>query len=226
MTPLDEVDVIVPVLGRPHHAAPFMASLQASDAPAFVLAVASHDDHDTAEAWAAAGADVLRTDPGRTTFPQKANDGYRATSRPWFLLVGSDVAFWPGWWRAAHQGAVEHDASVVSTNDMFNGHVQEGRLAVHPIFSRVYVDELGASWDGPGVVACEEYAHWYCDEEWSQVARSRGVFLFVPDAVVEHLHPAAGRADMDDVYRLGYRNAVNDEHTFRARAARHAGDLA
>ena len=52
----EETAVIVPVLGRPGNAAPFMESLKASGAPlARVYAVADADDADTAEAWARPG---------------------------------------------------------------------------------------------------------------------------------------------------------------------------
>ena len=56
----EETAVIVPVLGRPGNAGPFMESLAASGAPlARVYAVADADDKATAKAWEEAGADVL-----------------------------------------------------------------------------------------------------------------------------------------------------------------------
>ena len=99
----EETAVIVPVLGRPQNAAPFMESLAASGAPlARVYAVADFDDTETAKAWDEAGATVL-TWPGPSpgTFAQKVNLGYQVTSQvtkePWLLLTGDDVRFRPGW---------------------------------------------------------------------------------------------------------------------------------
>jgi hypothetical protein len=218
-----EVDVIVPVLGRPEHAAPFMRSLRASTGLAHVTVVANHEgDDETVAAWEAAGAFVFRSEPGRTTFAQKANDGFDITERPYLLLVGSDVLFRPAWWDHALSVAQVHGASVVATNDLLNDDVRNGRLATHPVMRRDYVDECGASWDGPGVVAHEGYRHWYVDAEWSTVALQRGVLSTALSSVVEHLHPLIGKAPMDAVYELGQKHQKSDAALFAARCKRFA----
>ena len=145
--------MIVPVLGRPRNAAPFMASLKASGAPlARVYAVADADDTETAQAWRDAGAEVL-TWPGPPpgTFAQKVNLGYRATGEPWLLLAGDDVKFHPGWLDQA-QHAARDGADVVGTNDLHNPRVTAGEHSPHPMVRRAYIDEQGASWDGPEIV--------------------------------------------------------------------------
>jgi GT2 family glycosyltransferase len=218
----EEVDVIVPVLGRPHHAAPFMRSLRATTGLAHVTAVATEDDTEAIAAWQAAGAEVLITDPERTTFAQKVNDAYDATDRPWLLLVGSDVLFRPAWWDHALSVAQVHGASVVATNDVLNDDVRNGRLATHPVMRRSYIDECGASWDGPGLIAHEGYTHWYVDAEWSTVALSRGVMVTALGAVVEHLHPISGKAPMDAVYELGQKHRKSDAALFESRCKRYA----
>src|SRR5207344_1894967 len=56
----EETAVVVPVLGRPGNAAPFMASLAESGAPlATVYAISDQDDVETAQAWRDAGAQVV-----------------------------------------------------------------------------------------------------------------------------------------------------------------------
>jgi hypothetical protein len=214
--------VIVPVLGRPHHAAPFMRSLRATTGLAHVTAVTTEDDTEAIAAWQAAGAEVLITDPDRTTFAQKVNDAYDATTRPWMLLVGSDVLFRPAWWDHALSVAQVHGASVVATNDVLNDDVRNGRLATHPVMRRSYIDECGASWDGPGLIAHEGYTHWYVDAEWSTVALSRGVMATALGSVVEHLHPISGKAPMDAVYELGQKHRKSDAALFEARCKRFA----
>lgn len=217
----EEVDVIVPVMGRPQHAEPFMRSLRASTGLAYVTAVAHEDDQEAIDAWQAAGADVLRSSWLR--FAPKVNQGYRMTKRPWLLIVGSDVQFRAGWWDHALLAANRHGAEMVSTNDLFNSDVRNGRLAVHPVIRRSAADELGFTFDGhPGIIAHEGYKHWWVDAEWSTVANQRGGLVFAPSSIVEHLHPLAGKAESDDVYDEGRKFQNYDRETFTKRMARYA----
>lgn len=218
----DRVAVLVPVMRRPHNAAPFVRSLQASTDVATVYAIADVDDVATIAAWKTAGAVVLATagdTPG--TFAQKVNRGYRDTSEPWMFLVGDDVRFHPGWLDRAL--AVAGDRfHVVGTNDLGNARVMAGEHATHMLVRRSYVDEQGASWDGPGVVCHEGYGHWYVDDELVTAAKRLGVWAMALDSVVEHLHPVWGKASDDDVYRLGQSRAVADAALFEGRRAANA----
>jgi hypothetical protein len=217
----DPVAVLVPVLGRPDNAAPFMASLRASTGLATVYAICDGDDTDTADAWRAAGAKVL-VDPGNPrTYARKVNLGYRETEEPWLFVTGDDVRFHPGWYDRAQYVAALAQAAVVGTNDLGNPRVMSGEHATHMLISRAYVDEFGASWDGPGVVAHEGYGHWYVDDELVTVAKDRGQWAAALDSIVEHLHPLWGKADDDDTYRLGQSHAAADRERFAARLAAH-----
>jgi GT2 family glycosyltransferase len=216
--------VIVPVLGRPQNAAPFMASLRASGADlAIVYAVADIGDHETIAAWKDAGADVTLVTAGETpgTFAEKVNIGYRESQAPWLFLVGDDVRFEPGWLDQA-QHAARDGAHVIGTNDLHNPLVLAGEHATHLLVRRAYVDERGASWDGPKVVAHEGYAHWFVDNELVAVAKQRGVWAFAAHSKVEHLHPMWGLAEDDDTYRLGRVHVEADKALFEARSAEHA----
>ena len=218
----EETAVIVPVLGRPGSAAPFMESLAASGAPlARVYAVADLDDPDTAKAWDEAGATVLTfADFGRPgTFAQKVNAGYRVTSEPWLLLTGDDVRFHPGWLDQA-QAAARDGAAVVGTNDLHNPRVVAGDHSPHPLIRRAYIDEHGASWDGPKIVAHEGYRHWFVDDEIVLAAKQRGTWVMAIHAKVEHLHPLWGLAADDATYALGREHTEADKALFEARLAR------
>lgn len=209
-----DIAVIVPVLGRPDAAGPFMDSWSLSGGPArtAVYAVVSHDDPDSADAWRQAGATVLTSDRGGT-YAEKVNYALEATSEPWLLLLGDDVRFHAGWVDAAlAAGAL---APVVSTNDL--GRDDLDRLAVHPMFSRSYLLERGASFDGPGLIAHEGYQHWYVDREWSFLAAERNAMVYAPDCRIEHLHPIHGKAPMDATYRLGQAAAAADARLWRIR---------
>jgi glycosyltransferase involved in cell wall biosynthesis len=219
----EETAVIVPVLRRPGNAAPFMASLKASGAPlARVYAVTDADDTETAAAWREAGAQVLTWHgPSPGTFAQKVNIGYRATSEPWLLLAGDDVKFHPGWLDQA-QHAARDGADVIGTNDLHNPRVTAGDHSPHPMVRRAYIDEQGASWDGPGTVAHEGYGHWFVDDELVTAAKQRGAWAAAPHAKVEHLHPLWGLAADDETYALGRGHIEADKALFEKRLAEHS----
>lgn len=216
----EEVAVIVPVLRRPQNAAPFMRSLRASTGLATAYAVCDDDDDETRRAWTEAGAVVLdaelRHRPG--TFAEKVNTGFRGTKEPWLLLVGDDVRFHPGWLDRALRDVRPH-IGVIGTNDLSNPRVVAGEHSTHPLIRRSYIEENGASWDGPGVVCHEGFKHWFVDDEIVAVAKQRGAWRMAPLSVVEHLHPLFGKAADDEVYRLGQSHAAADKATFEKRVA-------
>lgn len=217
---VDETAVIVPVLGRPASAEPFMATLRASTGLATVYAVADDNDPETAEAWAAAGAEVIVGDA--VTFAKKVNLAFGKTRQPWVFLTGDDVRFRAGWLDHAQHIAKTFDGLVVGTNDLGNPRVLTGDHATHLLIARDYVDEVGASWDGPGVVCHEGYRHWFVDDEIVTAAKQRGVWQMALGSIVEHLHPRWGKAEGDDVYRLGESASKADEDLYAARLAAHS----
>lgn len=222
--PLLLVDVIVPVLDRPQNAAPFVEALRATETDRVRLIVVTEvDDVDTREAWEAAiGADdVVLTTHFVRTFAEKVNTGYRFSSAPWVLLAGDDVRFTPGWLDAALEVAESTGAKVIGTNDEVNRRVTKGAHTCHPMIARDYIDEVGASWDGPGVVCHEGYRHCYVDDEIVSAAKRRGVWAMAFDAKLRHLHPVWGTAPTDATYRLGQRSVDADRALFKERASAH-----
>ena len=43
--------------------------------------------------------------------------------------------------------------------------------------------------------------HMYCDNSVMELARAAGCLRYLPDVVIEHMHPLAGKAEADDGYR-------------------------
>jgi hypothetical protein len=215
------VDVIVPVLNRPQNVEPLMTSLRASTGLARAAFVCEGDDTEEIDAVIANGGHVM-VDPGAHTFAEKVNYAYRSIDKPapWLLLVGDDVRFRPGWLDHAQDVARRYKANVVGTNDLANPRVVAGQHATHPMIRRSYVDEVGASWDGPGVVCHEGYRHWYVDDEIVTAARQRGTFQAALGSEVEHLHPIVGKAEPDEVYAAGDKSAKADAGLFADRFSR------
>ena len=213
----ETVDVVVPVLGRPGNARPFVESLRASTGLANLLVMAEVDDVETIEAWEAVGVDPIVT-PAHT-FAQKVNAAVGFGTAPWILIVGDDVRFHPGWLDAG-QAAASDKFDVVGTNDLGNPRVVRGEHATHILLRRSYVEEQGASWDGPGLIAHEVYGHWFVDDEIVTVAKQRDTWVASVGSVIEHLHPLWGKADEDDTYLAGQVTRFEDEALWNERKAK------
>lgn len=52
-----------------------------------------------------------------------------------------------------------------------------------------------------GFMAPQSLQHLYVDNYWKALGEAVGGLRYLPDVIIEHLHPAAGKAAMDDVYR-------------------------
>ena len=153
------------------------------------------------------------------TYAENVNEGVRATSGSWVAIVGDDCEFWPGWIEAARAASTAGD--VVGTNDSEPGRtrnpdVAAGRHADHFLIRRTYVDDPGASLDGPGVAAPEAYTHWFTDKEIVGLARARGVYVHAADCRIVHHHPGYDgneQARVDDPVYMRAVDAGADDRT-------------
>ena len=217
---LAHVDIVVPVMCRPHNVRPLVESLrEAGDEGWSLHFVCDPDDMDQIAAVKEMGLDPLISDRGHT-FAQKANYGFEHTDNGWIFLCGDDVRFREGWINNAAKLSDRFD--VIGTNDAPDGNgnpkVQSGKHADHFFVRRAYVDVHGASLDGPGVVCHEGYNHFYVDSELIDLARARGVFSPCLESVVEHLHPGLGKGQPDMVYRsIRDPESLEDKETFDSR---------
>jgi hypothetical protein len=236
---LETVAVIVPVAKR-DNAATFLGSLHDSLTPGQrgrvrVYVMADDGDLATEAAWYGQqdlypNVDIhphpyLR-DMG--SFGQKANHGYDISTEEWLFFVGDDVKFHRGWLDQALEVARTTGKHVIGTNDLGNTAVMAGEHATHLLIRRTYIEQIGASWDGPGTVCHEGYRHWFVDNEIVEAAKRRNVWAPCLAAHVEHLHPYYGKAAFDDVYGIGEQAAETDHALYAARfqAAEERGRLA
>lgn len=205
--------VIIPVVERPHNAAPVVESIRAAtpDGAVRILFVGNQGDTVEHEACRATGCDlmILERERLRGDYQRKINLAYRETLEPVLFLGADDLRFHPGWFEAV-MTEVDAGFHVVGTNDLGNARVMRGEHATHCAVTRRYVDDFGTI-DQPRAVLHEGYHHEYCDDELVGTAQFRGVWSFAADAIVEHLHPNWQKAPMDHLYQ---------EQPFRMQASR------
>jgi len=215
----DTIVVLVPVYQRPHRVSHLLHSFRTSEpTDAHLVFIASANDREELDALNE-HADMYLTVPfrqGRGDWAKKINWGYRHTTEPWLLCAADDIHFHPGWDRALRR-AMKSGKRVLGTNDL-NPHANpENIYSPHPLVARSYADERGTV-DKRRRVVCEDYHHNYPDRELAATAISRDEWLYVKDAVLEHLHPGWTDTPADETYRLGARF---DQRDYQLHIRRH-----
>lgn len=193
------VAILVPMLGRPHRVEPLLESIAAVTPEPYRVLFCCTPNDSAIGAVRDAGADYIEVPwEGKGDYQRKINAGYRETTEPLLLMAADDLKFHPHWLDRA-VSRLGGPVQVVGTNDLGNPRVLRGVHSTHSLVTRSYVDEFGTI-DEPGKVLCEEYWHEFCDDEFVETSWYRKAWAFAEDSIVEHLHPAWGKAPMDDLY--------------------------
>lgn len=200
--------ILVPVLGRPHRVRPLLASIAAATpSPHRVLFICDPgDDPNLFIEISRSGKGFIS--PGGN-YASKINAGIEATDEELIFTAADDLNFHSGWLEAASR-RLSTSVGVVGTNDLCNPRTngegdevgEDGRLygqhSTHSLVARWYVEQ--GTIDEPGKLLHEGYLHEYVDDELIATAQARGAYAHAPDSIVEHLHPDAGKAGVDDLY--------------------------
>ena len=196
---MTDVAVIVPMLGRPHTIGPLVDSIRDTTPSARIIFGCSPGDVDVIASVDRYGLErFVVPGPCRGDYARKINTGYRLTSEPLIFTGACDLKFHAGWFEAA-TARLTPGIGVVGTNDLGSKRVMAGLHATHSLVTRDYVDRFGTI-DTPGQVMHEGYLHEFVDDELVQTAMSRGAWAFAADSYVEHLHPAWGKGESDELY--------------------------
>jgi len=218
-----KIAILLPTLGRPDRLEPLVENVVATTPPGdwqLVFAL----DRDDAASWAALIRSLRLADGGTLaavaadgSYPAKTNAAYRYSSAPLVLPTADDVVFHEGWLEAV-LGAFTDEVAVVGTNDL--SPMSHAEHATMPVIRRSYIEGEGCSWDSPGVVFHEGYAHNYVETEICELAIGRSVWRYAPDSVIEHLHPSWGKRESDDTDARGNQVSFDsDRETFDQRRA-------
>lgn len=217
------IDILIPVLGRPHNAAPLVQNIRDTTATEHtIIFLCSRGDTPQTDACLNAVADLVHVLPypaGSGDYAKKINHGaLNGTDSEWIFQGADDLRFEPGWDTIALRNA-GRKYNVVGTNDMANSQVKRGQFGTHCLIRRRYVTEQGCTGDGtPGPVLWEGYDHNFVDRELCGVAQDRHCFMFARHSRVQHFHPLWRTAPQDATYTKALRRFRDDQRLYLSRA--------
>lgn len=203
--------VIVPSRGRPARlAAMIEARLSLAEAETFVAVAVDADDPELTRyraLWSGAARWSLtegprRTLSGWTNYLAAASAGrYRALAS-----LGDDhLPRTPGWDRLLLEALDKLGGEGIAYgNDLH----QREALPTAPVISAGIVEALG--W-----MCLPAVSHYFVDDAWAALGRGAGCLAYVPEAVIEHCHPDAGKSAGDATYAEAEAGAAADREAYR-----------
>ena len=219
------IDILIPVLGRPHRAAPLVENIRDSTEVEhrITFICSPGDDEQIAACQATDASWVVFGNGGSGDYARKINHATMilgAWQGDWVFNGADDLTFEPGWDTNALKMADSGPGfDVVGTNDLANASVKRGQFGTHCLIRRRYITERGGTADQqPGTVLHEGYDHNFVDRELCHTAQHRGVFVFAKHSRVKHSHYLWGTADKDNTYRKAMRHYQDDHRLFLSRA--------
>lgn len=201
--------MLVPTRGRPDNASRLLAACEATRVMPYTKIVLGVDEDDEefpaydracSPPWSAIMVLPKHERPGMVAGLNAMAGIYsRQTSVVGFM--GDDhVPVTSGWDKALCDALAGKPAALAYGNDLLQGANIPTAVAMTASIPLTL-----------GYMAPPELAHLYVDNTWLAWGRGLGAITYLPDVVIEHLHPVAGKADWDE----GYRN-VNAETSYDA----------
>jgi len=188
--------VVVPSRGRPENANRLAKAFIDTNASADLYIVVDNDDPKWNEYAKNESYTMLPADNKTGGCAASLNTGavllLDITKFPlydYFVFMGDDHLPRTEKWDQALIQALKHDAGIAYGNDLLQGE----NLPTAYATSREVVNELrGMTF--PGCI------HLFFDNFVKQLGIDLGCLKYLPDVIIEHLHPVAGKAEMDEGY--------------------------
>jgi len=190
--------VVVPTRGRPQSAARLQQAFADTDSlNATLVFVVDADDPELDGYFTRAGVGeiahlMVREGAGGTGMTAALNHAARVLTDEYGALgfMGDDHLPRTAGWDAHVLGALgTGEPRIVYGNDLLQG----AALPTAAFMPSRLVRALG-------FMAPPVLGHLYVDNFWLELGERLGALRYLPDVVIEHLHPAAGKAAMDERY--------------------------
>lgn len=183
-----KVCVLVPSRGRPVNARRCVDSIRATAPRAAFLVLVDADDPDL-DRYRELELPVWVTPPG-AGFTGALNHAAEAIFDGYDVLgaFGDDVIFRTPRWDRALAIALE-TPGIAYADDLL-------QRRNHPTAVFMSAEVYRAL----GWLALPVTRHQWADDGWKRVGAGAGVLRYMPDVIIEHMHPAAGKAEWDEGY--------------------------
>lgn len=109
----------------------------------------------------------------------------------YYGIIGDDVRIRTEGWDEKMIEKIENNGGwgVVHGDDLYN----HERYATHPIMSANIIETIG-------YISPPRLRHLYIDVVWKDIGEAIDKCFYMPEVIMEHLHPHAHKAEMDEVY--------------------------
>ncbi len=202
--------IIVPTVNRSHLLARLLYSIHSST-------IKPHDVYFMVEEADEATQRVLKERMGCHvmlgafgSYTKAANEGVRRTAEPYFLVANDDVIFHPDWDVEALK-LMRDSIRVVGIDQ------GDGRTDCFFLVDRRYIAERSGVHDEPDAFFHDGYRSQFCDTEFAELAKARGVWADAPGALIEHRHWTFGKAEVDANYQVAIASVDHDQRLYQER---------
>ncbi|SCL31972.1 hypothetical protein GA0070616_4367 [Micromonospora nigra] len=188
--------VIVPSRGRPESVARLVETWEATDAYAharLAFAIDGDDPHHAAYERQASAQSLMLTIVRWLPMVHKLDRVAVGLATDYLALgfAGDDhLPRTPGWAKRYVDELRQMGTGIVYGDDGYQGE----RLPTQWAMTADIVQALGRMVPAP-------VEHLYCDNAVLELGRAAGCIRYLPDVVVEHMHPVAGKGVDDEQYR-------------------------
>jgi hypothetical protein len=206
------ISLCLPSRGRPDQLREMWrgAVEMAADPSELELVVRVDDDDRGYDALRSSGSDarVSWVVGPRATMSSLWNDAAENSHGDILAHMGDDVRFrTPGWDRRVADAFASFPPDRIGLVYGCDG-VHNERLATHAFLSREWVKVVGYML--PPYFSCDWADQWNFD-----VSGLIGRRIFLPDVLMEHMHPAVGKGPLDQTHRERLERDRNDNNTAR-----------
>jgi hypothetical protein len=195
--------LIVPSRTRPESAHRFLNKVEATLAPVDVLFALDEDD-DTADLYPPLNVQIVKGGSMVAALNEVAVQ--HADSYAYIGFLGDDTLPHAGWYDRILRALESRPNSMAYGNDLIHG---------PGLPTAIFMDTSVIK--ALGFMAPPDQKHLFVDNYWKALGEATGTLVYVPDAIIEHLHPLVSKAETDEVYAKVNSVWSHDEKMFNYR---------